>query len=154
MKRALHFPTRLNSRDIQKCNILFLRTLLLSVRLSSQSSISRAHGDRRSQIEKHVVFSVRSNLPSKCSAVLSEPKFGPPPSPQIKNDLVHHFHINHNTPYLPPTAPPQKYNFQVLLGGLQIPGQIGNNAYAKLLGGNQGVLWECESSESAPVIRL
>ena len=134
MKRALHFPTRLNSRDIQKCNILFLRTLLLSVRLSSQSSISGAHGDRRSQIEKHVVFSVRSNLPSKCSAVLSEPKFGPPPSPQIKNDLVHHFHINHNTSYLPPTAPPpspppkKNYNFQVLLGGLQIPGQIGNNA--------------------------
>ena len=49
-----------------------------------ESIISRAHGDRRSQIEKHVVFSVRSNLPSKCSTVLSEPKFGPPPPPKSK----------------------------------------------------------------------
>ena len=122
MKRALHFPTRLNSRDIQKCNILFLRTLLLSVRLSSQSSISRAHGDRRSQIEKHVVFSVRSNLPSKCSAVLSEPKSGPPPSPQIKNDLVHHFHINHNTPYCQTHPSPSKISKRVDGFGLGLCG--------------------------------
>ena len=43
-------------------------------------SISRANGERRSQIEKHVVVSVRSNLPLKISTVLSEPKFGPPQS--------------------------------------------------------------------------
>ena len=27
MKRALHFASKLNSRDIQKCNLLFLGTL-------------------------------------------------------------------------------------------------------------------------------
>ena len=48
-------------------------------------SISRANGERRSQIEKHVVVSVRSNLPLKISTVLSEPKVGPPPPPPIKN---------------------------------------------------------------------
>ena len=42
--------------------------------------ISRANGERRSQIEKHVVVSVRSNLPLKISTVLSEPKVGPPQS--------------------------------------------------------------------------
>ena len=45
--------------------LLFLGTLLWSVCLCSQSSISRANGDRRSQIEKHAVVSVRSNLPQK-----------------------------------------------------------------------------------------
>ena len=59
---------------------LVLGTLLWSVRLRSQNSISRANGERRSQIEKHVVVSVRSNLPQKSSTVLSEPKFGPPQS--------------------------------------------------------------------------
>ena len=78
MKRALHFATKLNYRDIQKCN-RFLGTLLWSVRLCSQSNTSRANGDRPSQIERHVVVSVRSNnLPQKCSTVLTEPKFGPP----------------------------------------------------------------------------
>ena len=43
----------------------FSDTLLWSVHLWSQSSISRANGDRRLQIEKHVVLSVRSNLPRK-----------------------------------------------------------------------------------------
>ena len=43
-------------------------------------SISRANGERRSPIEKHVVVSVRSNLPQKSSTVLSEPKFGSPQS--------------------------------------------------------------------------
>ena len=61
---------------------LFLGTLLWSVRLCWQSSISRANGDRCSQVEKHVVVSVRSNLPQKSSTVLSEPKFRhPPPAP-------------------------------------------------------------------------
>ena len=52
---------------------LVLGTLLWSVRLRSQNSISRANGERRSQIEKHVVVSVRSNLPLKSSTVLSGP---------------------------------------------------------------------------------
>ena len=157
MKRALHFPIKLNSRDTKKCNFFEYPPMICSPLL--ESIISRAHGDRRSQIEKHVVFSVRSNLPSKCSTVLSEPKFGPPPPPKSKMTWFTTFkltiiHLIYPPPPPPPPPPPKKYNFQVLLGGLQIPGQIGNNAYAKPLGGNQGVLWECESSESAPVIRL
>ena len=82
MKHALHFATKLNSRDVQKC--IFWGTLLWSVRLCSQSSNSRANSDRRSQIEKHVAVSVRNNLPQKSSTVLSEPKFGPSPPPNKK----------------------------------------------------------------------
>ena len=44
--------------------------------LSLQSSISGANGDWRSQIEKQVVISVRSNLAQKSSTDRSEPKFG------------------------------------------------------------------------------
>ena len=44
--------------------------------LSLQSSISGTNGDWRSQIEKHVVISVRSNLAQKSSTDRSEPKFG------------------------------------------------------------------------------
>ena len=53
MKRALHFATKLNSRDIQKYDRFWVPCydLFASVRLCSQSSISRANGDRRSQIE-------------------------------------------------------------------------------------------------------
>ena len=78
MKRALHFPIKLNSRDTKKCNCFEYPPMICSPLL--ESSISHAHSDRR---EKHVVFSVRSNLPSKCSTcpVLSEPKFGPTPLP-------------------------------------------------------------------------
>ena len=63
MKNALHFATKLNSSYILKC--------IVFVRLRSQSSISRANGDLRSQIENHVVFSVRSNLPQKVQQFLS-----------------------------------------------------------------------------------
>ena len=134
MKRALHFPTKLNSRDIQKCNILFLSTLLLSVRLSSQSSISRGDVTATGVHKLRNTWSSLSEVicPRQSSTVLSKPKFGPPPPPlQIKNAFVHYFHINHNTPYLPPPHPP--------------PSQK-----TTLLGGYQGVLWECECSESAP----
>ena len=41
-------------------NVIVLGTLLWSVRLCSQSSISRANGYRRSQIDKHVVVSAFS----------------------------------------------------------------------------------------------
>ena len=68
--------------------LLVLGTLLWSVRPRSQSSISRTNGDRRSQIEKHVVVSVRSNLPQKSSTVLSEPKFGPPNKKFLDPPLV------------------------------------------------------------------
>ena len=41
-------------------NVTVLGTSVWSVRLCSQNSISRANGDRRSQIEKHVVVSAFS----------------------------------------------------------------------------------------------
>ena len=71
MKHALHFTVKINSRDIQKCDCFWVPSYDLF------PFCSRANGDRRSQVEKHVVFSVRSNLPYKSSTVLSEPKFGP-----------------------------------------------------------------------------
>ena len=37
---------------------------------------------------------------------------------------IHYLHKSHNTPLLPP-----------------------NNGYAKVLGGNRGVLWDCANSE-------
>ena len=112
MKRALHFPTKLNSRDIQKCNILFLSTLLLSVRLSSQSSISRRDVTATGVHKLRNTWSSLSEVicPRQSSTVLSKPKFGPPSPLQIKNAFVHYFHINHNTPYLPPTPPPLAKN--------------------------------------------
>ena len=77
MRCALHFATKLNSRDIQKCHCFWVPSndLFASAR---RSSISRANGDQRSQIEKHVAVSVKSDLPQKSSTVLSEPKSGPP----------------------------------------------------------------------------
>ena len=78
MKRALHFSTKLNSRDIKKCNGFVVPCYDLFASVFSQSSIFRVNGDRRSEIEKHVVVSVRSDLPQKSSTVLSEPKIGPP----------------------------------------------------------------------------
>ena len=85
MKRVLYFATKLNSRDIQKCDCLWV-----PVRLRSQSSISRANGDWLSQTEKHLVvsaFSVtsgrglwgKSNLPQKSLTVLSEQNLDLPP---------------------------------------------------------------------------
>ena len=77
MKRALHFATKLNSRDIQKCNCFGYPPMSCSPLLAKQSFPSNrrpATGDRRSQIEKHVVVSVRNNLPQKSSTVVSDPQ--------------------------------------------------------------------------------
>ena len=48
---------------------------------------------------------------------------------------IRHLHIFHNAPYLPP--PPILHNlcFSFLLGITAVPREIGNNAYAKFLGG-------------------
>ena len=78
MKRALHFSTKLNSRDIKKCNGFLVPSYDLFASVFSQSSIFLANGDRRSEIEKHVIVSVRSDLSQKSSTVFSEPKFGLP----------------------------------------------------------------------------
>ena len=85
MKRALRFATKLNSRDIQKCNCFWVPSYDLFA-FARKAVFSAGNGDRRSQIEKHVAVSVRNNLPLKSSTVLSEPKFGSPPP--IKNSWI------------------------------------------------------------------
>ena len=35
---------------------------------------------------------------------------------------------------------------------IHVPGEIANNGYAKVLGRNRGVLWDCPSSESQSVV--
>ena len=54
--------------------------------------------------------------------------------------------------FYPP--PPQKkknilrrHCFRLLLGHFHVPGEVANNGYANVLGGNRGVLWDCASSE-------
>ena len=69
-------PQEINSREIR-----------LQLPFSANWN-KRADGDQRSQIKKHVVVSVRSNLPQKSLTVLSEPKFGPPPPTPIKNSWI------------------------------------------------------------------
>ena len=86
MKHALHFATKLNSRDIQKCNCFWVPSYDLFA-FARKAVFPAGNGDRRSQIEKHVAVSVRNNLPLKSSTVLSEPKFGSPPPP-IKNSWI------------------------------------------------------------------
>ena len=75
-KRALHLATKLNSRDTQKCNCFWVPfyDLFASAR-KAVFPAPMATGVHRSK--KHVVASVRSNLPQKSSTVLSEPKFEP-----------------------------------------------------------------------------
>ena len=64
---------------------------------------------------------------------------------------IHYLHKSHNTPLLPPPPPtPDKKNlhrycFRLLLGHFHVPGEIANNGYANVLGGNRGVLWDCAS---------
>ena len=78
MKHVLHFVTKLNSRDIQKCNCFWVPSYDLFA-FARKAVFLEGNGDRRSQIEKRVAVSVRNNLRQKSSTVLSEPKFGPHP---------------------------------------------------------------------------
>ena len=80
MNRALHFATRLNSRDIQKFNCFWVPSddLFASARKAvfpepTPTGVHRLKNTLSSQ-------SVKSNLPQKSSTVLYEPKFGPPTS--------------------------------------------------------------------------
>ena len=70
MKRALHFATKIYSRDIQNCRCVSV--------LSYRKAVFPALTATGVQIEKHVIVSGSSNLPQKSSTVLSEPKFGSP----------------------------------------------------------------------------
>ena len=47
---------------------------------------------------------------------------------------IHHLHISHNAPYLPPPPHPHPFFFS-LLGITAAQREIENNAYAKFLGG-------------------
>ena len=55
-----------------------------------------------------------------------------------------YLHKSHNTPLLPPKNP-HRHCFRLLLGHFHVLGEIANNGYAKVLGGNRGVLWDCAS---------
>ena len=75
MKSVLHFATKLNSRDIQKCNCFWVPSYDLFA--SAQKAVfPRANGDHPSQIERRVFVSGSINLPQKNLTVLAEPKFG------------------------------------------------------------------------------
>ena len=80
MNRALHFATKLNSRDIQKFNCFWVPSddLFASARKAvfpdpTPTGVHTLKNTCSSQ-------SVRGNLPQKSSTVLYEPKFGPPTS--------------------------------------------------------------------------
>ena len=64
MKRVLHFATKLNSRDIQKCNCFWVPSYDLFA--SAQKAVfPPANGDHPSQIERRVFVSGSINLPQK-----------------------------------------------------------------------------------------
>ena len=97
MKRVLYFATKLNSRDIKKCDCLWVPSCDLFA-TARKANISRANGDWLSQIEEHVVisaFSVTSGrgcggkviCHKKVQQSSSESKFGPPPTP-MKNSWI------------------------------------------------------------------
>ena len=71
MKGALHFVTKLNFRDTQKCSCFWVASYDLFA--SARKAGSRANGDRRSQIDEQI-----------SSTVLFKPKFGPPPPKKKK----------------------------------------------------------------------
>jgi len=75
MKHALHFATKLNSRDFKKCDGFWVPSYdLFASALKAVFPTPAVPGVHRL---KHMVISVRSNLPHKSSTVLSGPKFGP-----------------------------------------------------------------------------
>ena len=56
MKHALHFATKLNSRDIQKCDCFWVPSYDLFA-FARKEVFPAGNGDWRSQIEKHVAVS-------------------------------------------------------------------------------------------------
>ena len=71
-------------------------------------------------------------------------------APQVLNKSqipkIQYLHKSHNTPPLSPKTL-HRHCFRLLLGHFYVPGEIANNGYANVLGGNRGVLWDCASSE-------
>ena len=66
---------------------------------------------------------------------------------------IHYLHKSHNTPLLPPKNL-HRDCFRLLLGHFHVPGEIANNCYTNVLGGNRGVLWDCASSEYKKIILI
>ena len=97
MKRVLYFATKLNSRDIQKCDCLWVPSydLFVSARkavfpASTATGFHRLRKTWSSLPSQGLVgggVGEKSNLPQKSSTVLSEPKFGPPPPHEKFLDL-------------------------------------------------------------------
>ena len=92
MKGALHFVTKLNFRDTQKCSCFWVASYDLFA--SARKAGSRASGDRRSQIDKQI-----------SSTVLFKPKSGPPPPPPFRK--------KNNKSRIPGSAPVEKLRFFV-----------------------------------------
>ena len=86
MKCALHFATKLNSRDNKKrhCFLVHSYDLFTSAR---KALFFLPNGDKCPQITKHVVISVRSKLPQKKFNSPFWTKFWTPPPP-IKNSRI------------------------------------------------------------------
>ena len=55
----------------------------------------------------------------------------------VQKHKIHHFHISHNAPYLPPKIS-HNLCFSFLLGITAVQREIENNAYAKFGGGGGG----------------
>ena len=91
MKHALHFASKLNSRDIQKCNLLILGTLLyMMLAKSVQSFLFEAQEE---DVPRVPTFTSRIQVHGtachkKVRSVLSEPKFGSPLHPESAPDLI------------------------------------------------------------------
>ena len=71
MKHALNFATKLNSRDIQKCHWLCVWIPSYDLFVFVRKAVFPAPKVTGVQIEKHVIFSMSSNLPQKSSTVQS-----------------------------------------------------------------------------------
>ena len=97
MKRVLYFATKLNSRDIQECDFLWVPSYdLFASACKAVFPAPTATGFHRLRTSSCLcplsdqwegVWG-KSNLPQKSSTVLSEPKFGPPPTPPMKNSWI------------------------------------------------------------------
>ena len=64
----------------------------------------------------------------------------------LKIHSIRYLHKSHNTSLLPPKNL-HRHCLRLLLGHFHVPGEIANNVYAKVLGGNRGVLWDCARNE-------
>ena len=90
MKRALHFATKLNSRDIKKCHCFWVPSYDL---FASARKAVYGEGPRNYNVQPWLVgWGVggvgEKQLPQKSSTGLSEPKFGPPTPTSIKNSWI------------------------------------------------------------------